>query len=518
MPIEWRKKSHYKLLEKYNDQISKKIKDLYNTGKFHLENDISFTLKQKFDDAKKNFIGYYGGTNSWVEQLFLYDLPTDYNYDNIEISLKKLQNGEYQSNKQCSDTQYAKNINFFIKTFFSEFAKQDDLTWIIKHNRKLFASCLKHRIDNKRSVSTLNGDIKTIARIMKIAFGEEHELYHKYSQLQTDLNVILIEKETGKNTLNKYEEAKFIPFEQILQVRDKLEQEWRTHMETFGVKHKLTWKLHYRMLLLSAYTLTPCVRKELMVAKFATSQEDMNDEKFDYVFLNLEDSDSIAEYNFRLCKKGKHAERYSVGYSTESSKKLTDIFKESIGLYKREFVFPKLSNLKQPAHVNTVNRIFETIIDGKKLGVNMLRSSYVTWRNNTNGLNYNQMKEDAIRLRNSVDTQLRDYRKQVNNPQQTQDTSNIVLEPTKNVKKHQHPPEYYIQKDKDYHKAYYLKNKVEILNKKKDYTNQNKDRINAMQLLRKLSKTQKAPSDKMIQKYKLYLCNDTNIWKSELIN
>ena len=84
------------------------------------------------------------------------------------------------------------------------------------------------------------------------------------------------------------------------------------------------------------------------------------------------------------------------------------------------------------------------------------------------------------------------------------------------VKKEVHPPEYYIEKEREYHKAYYEKNKEEILTKKKEYTRENKERINGMQLLRKLSKKQKAPSEKMIDKYKLYYCNETNTWKSEL--
>ena len=33
--------------------------------------DSSFTLKSKFDYAKKNFISIYGGPNAWTEKLFL---------------------------------------------------------------------------------------------------------------------------------------------------------------------------------------------------------------------------------------------------------------------------------------------------------------------------------------------------------------------------------------------------------------------------------------------------------------
>ena len=71
MPDEWKYKKNYKLLKinKNNDLIT-----LYNTGKFYLNNIKGFTLKNKFNYAKYNFIGEYGGKSSWTESLFLYDL------------------------------------------------------------------------------------------------------------------------------------------------------------------------------------------------------------------------------------------------------------------------------------------------------------------------------------------------------------------------------------------------------------------------------------------------------------
>ena len=126
-----------------------------------------------------------------------------------------------------------------------------------------------------------------------------HELYKKYSQLQTDFNRLLIEKETGKNTLNKYEKEKYIEFENLLKIRDELEENWRTELTKNSIKSKSVWELHYKMLLLSSYTLTPCVRTELMIAKFATKEEDMS-ENIDYVYIpeNIEeDSNRQKEVN-----------------------------------------------------------------------------------------------------------------------------------------------------------------------------------------------------------------------------
>ena len=179
---------------------------------------------------------------------------------------------------------------------------------------------MEYRINKKQSISTFNSDLKMFARLFKIALGDTSEQYKKYSQLQTDLNSLLIEKETGKNTLNKYESQKYIDFDNLLKIRNDLEDNWRTELIKNGNKSKSVWELHYKMLLLSSYTLTPCVRTELMIAKFAIKEEEMSDD-IDYVYIP-EELDKPIEYNFKICKKGKPIERYVIGYNDESRLKL----------------------------------------------------------------------------------------------------------------------------------------------------------------------------------------------------
>ena len=487
MPVEWKLLKNYKDLKKTKNN---KLLKLYSYGKWFIE-DIPFTLKSKFDYAKKNFISTYGGSNAWTEKLFLYDIN---NYD-ISITLSGLEKGEYQQD-QCSDNQYANVINFIKKNIYK--TDENNLGWLLKNNIKILELLMEYRIDKKQSISTFNNDLKMFARIFKIALGDTHELYKKYSQLQSDLNSLLIEKETGKNTLNKYEKDKYIDFDNLLKIRQDLEDNWRIELDKNSIKSKSVWELHYKMLLLSSYVLTPCVRTELMIAKFATTEEEMSD-NVDYVYIPQE-LDKAVEYNFKICKKGKPVERYTIGYNDESRSKLSALFRESLLLYKREFVFPQIKNMDKSSTIANVNQFLRTLIKGTTLGVNVIRSSYITWRNK-NGVSYNDMKEDAIRLRNSVETQMKDYLKKTDDIKTDYVANEIKIKDGIDA----------LQKEKDYKKEYYEKNKDKI----KEYVNANKNKKNALYHINKFKKTGIEPKEAVITKWKLYKENDK--WKSEYV-
>ena len=511
MPKEWKLQNYYNDLSVSKSEVAKDLLDLYKKGEWYISKDETFTLKSKFDTAKKTFIGEYGGSNAWTEQLFMLDLPMSKYPKDLKnrLKLNALISGKYEEGK-CSDSVYGSHIKFIINNLYPEKKDIDDISWIISNNMEVFTKLMKKRIDDKRSISTFNSDLKMFARIMKIVFGTDHELYKKYSQLQTDMNRILIEKETGKNTLNRYEEGKFIDFEALLAVRNDLEKRWRDELEKNSIKSKGVWELHYKMLLLSGYTLTPCVRRELMETKFAISEEEMNAEN-DFVYVPM--VEGVVEYNFQKWKKGKPSERYTVGWDEESRKKLSDLYRESYLLYKREWVFPQLKHIDKKSSVSNVSKILEHLIKGQRLGVNVIRSSYVTWRNKK-GVDYNSMKEDAIRLRNSVETQMKDYLKLKTAG------NNVNVEVIKKIE----PNEIKIvdgvdalEKNKEYMKNYYQKNKDTIISNRKKYMDNNRNRINAMYHLIKIENTGKTPSDNMIKKWKLYKDTSTLKWHSEYV-
>ena len=164
MPNEW------KLLKNYNNLVktkNTKLLNLYKKGKWVIE-DSEFTLKQKFDYAKKHFISQYGGDNSWTQNLFLYDLKDSYN---VTITLNQLKTGNYNDNKS-SDKVYIAIINFIKNNIYK--TSDDNLEWLLKNHITILTYLLEYRINKKQSISTFNSDIKMFARIFKIALGDNH--------------------------------------------------------------------------------------------------------------------------------------------------------------------------------------------------------------------------------------------------------------------------------------------------------------------------------------------------------
>ena len=159
-----------------------------------------------------------------------------------------------------------------------------------------------------------------------------------------------------------------------------------------------------------------------------------------------------------------------------------------------------LRNLESKSSIENVNRFFRNLVKGKTLGVNMIRSSYITWRNQ-NGISYNEMKEDAIRLRNSVETQMKDYLKK---------TPVVKTNFTENEIKIKDGVDA-LQREKDYRKEYYIKNKE----KRKMYVKTTKNKINALYHINNIKKTGKIPKPETLKKWKLYLNGDK--WTSEYI-
>jgi len=98
------------------------------------------------------------------------------------------------------------------------------------------------------------------------------------------------------------------------------------------------------------------------------------------------------------------------------------------------------------------------------------------------------MKEDAIKMRSSINIQLQDYRK-------------INIE--QNTDEYEVNKKYNVDK-KYYKKQYYNKNIDNIKQYNKDYN----DRRNILYILKKYNKDYKQPTKRIMNKYSLYYDND----------
>jgi len=445
----------------------KTILNLYNNKTFTID-DISFTLNERFIES----------SNSWSEYLFIYD-DTTIKKLSSSILIEDLNNGKYKE----SDKVYYNIIKFIKNNIYK--TDDDTITFLIKNNIKIITLLLKYRINHKQSISTFNNDLKMFSRIFKLAFGDDNHIYKKYSRLQTDFNNIIIANETGKNTLNKYEKDKYIDFDNILKIRDDLEYIYNENVKLYGHNDFNTWKAHYKMLILSIYTLTAPLRCDLMDTEILTDLNDM-DEKTDYVYIS-DDPNAPVKYIFNKKYKGKDPIKYTVGYDDNSNQRLTKILKDSNKYYKRKYLLPTISNYNVKSNsLENIKNHLKYLIKDHILGVNILRSSYITWRHKNN-INYNDMKDDALKMRSSVNVQLQDYRK-------------INIE--------RNTDEYKVNKkdfDKKYYKKqYYNKNIDNIKQYNKDYN----DRRNILYILKKYNKDYKQPTKRIMNKYSLYYDND----------
>jgi hypothetical protein len=444
----------------------KTILNLYNNKTFIIE-DTPFTLNDKFINT----------SNSWSKYLFIYDDPNIKKLSS-KILIEDLKNGKYKQ----SDKVYYNILKFITNNIYK--TDDDTITFLIQNNIKIFTLLLDYRLKNKQSISTFNNDLKMFSRIFKLAYGDDNAIYKKYSRLQTDFNNIIIANETGKNTLNKYEKYKYIDFESILKIRDDLEDIYNENVKLYGHNDFKSWYSHFKMLILSIYTLTPPLRCDLMTTEILTDLNDM-DESTDYVYIP-DDENSSVQYIFNKKYKGKDPITYIVGYDDDSNKRLTKILKVSNKYYKRKYLLPTSSNYNVKSSLDNIKNHLKYLIKDHILGVNILRSAYITWRYKNN-VSYNDLKDDALKMRSSVNIQLQDYRK-------------INIEPNTN--------EYEVKiKDynkKDYKKQYYIKNIDNI----KQYNTDYNDRRNVLYILKKYNKDHKQPTKLIMNKYNLYYEND----------
>lgn len=445
----------------------KTILNLYNNKTFTID-DKPFTLNERFIQS----------SNSWSEYLFIYD---DINIKKLSSSIliEDLNNGKYKK----SDKVYYNIIKFITNNIYK--TDDDTITFLIKNNIKIFTLLLDYRIKYNQSISTFNNDLKMFSRIFKLAFGDDDDIYKKYSRLQTDFNNIVIANETGKNTLNKYEKQKYIDFKNILKIRQDLENIYNENVKLYGYKDFKTRNAHFKMLILSIYTLTPPLRCDLMDTEIITDLNDM-DETTDYVYIS-EDPNAPVKYIFNKKYKGKDPIKYTVGYDDNSRDHLTKILKDSNKYYKRKYLLPTSTNYNVKSSLENIKNHLKYLIKDHILGVNILRSSYITWRHKNN-INYNAMKEDAIKMRSSINIQLQDYRK-------------INIE--QNTNEYEVNKKYNVDK-KYYKKRYYIKNIDNIKQYNKDYN----DRRNILYILKKYNKDYKQPTKRIMNKYSLYYDND----------
>ena len=313
----------------------------------------------------------------------------------------KLENGDYQIAQSQSDkTNIAGSIKFFKNNLpsFIQFKDIDEISWVITYHRHLVTEMLEYYANKeKTSLATIKSRFNAITRIFRIAYEtKNYELYDKYSSCIIFLTQ-QFEADEFDNVLSEEEMKKFVTFDIVLNKQKELQKQFELLRNK---QSRIGYDLNQDLLLVSLYSLIPPLRLEPMTLKFTDKTQKEKD------WIVIRQDEVLMDLN--EVKKKHSAIMFRL---TNDAPVLAAILRESYELYPREYVFthykkyPDVSRQASTASLSDrLNSIFS--YTGKKVGVNALRSSYVSYMNseaikNGKQLTVNQKEKIAHRMRTS---------------------------------------------------------------------------------------------------------------------
>lgn len=324
------------------------------------------------------------------------------------ISFKDFSSGLFATSKTKSDsTVYTARINKFVNQLpsFKKYKPQDDLSWIVQENRLLFCEILEYAILRKNELPTIEGELVAMMRIMNLALGTKlHPLYLKYQAILTEVR-IKTETGEGENTFNESELRKggLIPWEMVQAKQKELQDRF---YRIGNQVSKEGYILNQDLLLISLYSLIPPLRNEPKFLEFTETKQSTGD------WVLIEGSTVSLDLNE---EKKKHDP-----IKLDLPDTLQKIIMDSYKLYPRQYLFTdvlKYPKFDKKAALMTMNNRLENLFKAStyKVGASMLRSSYITFRNQKQ-LTYNQKKWIAKMMRTSVEMMDRNYLKIITEP------------------------------------------------------------------------------------------------------
>lgn len=435
--VYYRDVKNYKDMKVIRDTLNDNIEELYNNNVWNLKD--GFKKLEEYNKDTNNDVKI-----SWLEKIQYLDHSLNPNFKFNKISLTSFKNGEYKSkytidktgNSIATEKAYANRIIFFTKNLpsFNQYIDNDNIDWIVKKNRLLFYEIFKYHNDNNNSIASFNKDLKVMARCIILLIGEQNELRYKYPVLSTDLKHFERLAEDENRVQSRSEIKSFVPYEQLLDIIDKLEQDYNNELNNLskdkqnkGIHHSnILFDKHQILLALSLNILDYPSRNEKFTLSFI---EDDNEVKDDGNYINIKE---------RYCKlifgseKKKHK---PLTYTLNSlpirglNNRLNKLLKYSYKIYPRKYLFiSKLSWEKQQldkVSPETVSSWLRELITTKNLGINGFRSAFVSYY--YNNLNNYQKAILKTRMRTSKEELERNYLKNYKNPD---DLIKVKIEPS----------------------------------------------------------------------------------------
>ena len=433
----YKKLENYKTLRIVDGNLHQAIKNLY-------DNNV-WDLKQKFEELKIYYeqIGI-SEIISWNEGIQYLDFNPPLAIR--QTSLQAFKRGDYKAintdkpNSIITEKTYSDRLSFFIRTFepFKQFKDYDDFTWVLMYNRNLFYEILKYHNDKGNQISSVNNDLKTLIRALKIILinPDKEEIRWKFSALQVAIGDIERLKDDLNQISSVNELKSFIPYEELLDVVDNMEQKYNNTVARLPDSIRTDYRKHPNDVVFLNQLL---IAVAIMVWDYPSRLD-----KYEMMIIdndtNLqEDKCYILTTNpltfiFNNDKKHHKPLRYKLNAQPilGLNKRLNKLIIDSLIKYPRKTLFFKKdtwsNQLLTPVNESTVSGWIKDLIPNKSLNIGTFRSSFVSYYYPKSN---NQAKTIIYkRMRTSPGELVRAYLKFYNN---TDSLVKVKIEPSSDL-------------------------------------------------------------------------------------
>jgi len=320
------------------------------------------------------------------------------------ITLKEFELGKYsnlyingqKANNVKTDAGYANRIKFFIKTFpcFTKYKTNEDLSWVAINNRELLLEIFKYHNDNKRSLATINKDIKAMVRVIKLLVGEDSELRYKMSSLQVAFTELENNRDDENMILTENEKRQFINYEKLLEILENLQKDYQDSVNKLpklerknGMKHNDELFHKHQIILALALNIWDFPSRHEKFTMDIIYDHSLAEKDKNYILLKKLKNGKVSRiihfiFNENVKKHNAISYKLDSTQLKEYNKKLSKLIKYSLDTYPRPYLFISKDNwVKQnftKASFNIICEWLRNVDINKNICIDGFRSAFVS--------------------------------------------------------------------------------------------------------------------------------------------
>jgi hypothetical protein len=252
----------------------------------------------------------------------------------------------------------------------------------------------KYHNDNKRSLATINKDIKALVRVIKLLVGEDSELRYKISALQVAFTELENNRDDENMILTENEKRQFINYEKLLEILNKLQIDYQDSVNKLpkydrknGMKHNDELFHKHQIILALALNIWDFPSRHEKFGMDIIYDNGAAEKDKNYILLKKLKNGKVSRIIYFIFNENvkKHS---AISYKLDSTqlkeynKKLAKLIKYSLDTYPRPYLFLGKDNwVKQNFTKASFNMICEWLrnVDiNKNICIDGFRSAFVS--------------------------------------------------------------------------------------------------------------------------------------------